>query len=86
MFPSLSLPCRFPHFLRFDLPPPCRYERLPEPPSTDDPLWGDFDAESSDRLYMIGINGRGQVEGGGVETNDFFHFDVAGIRRMTLYC
>ena len=54
--------------------PPCRYERLPEPPATDDPLWGDFDAESSDRLYMIGINGRGQVEGEGVEPGGGGHF------------
>ncbi|KAI8468055.1 MAG: 2-polyprenyl-6-methoxyphenol hydroxylase and related FAD-dependent oxidoreductase [Monoraphidium minutum] len=36
------------------------YERLPEPPAPDDlSVWGDFE-QASERLYMIGLNGRGQ--------------------------
>lgn len=37
------------------------YERLPEPPAPDDlSVWGDFE-QASERLYMIGLNGRGQA-------------------------
>jgi hypothetical protein len=36
------------------------YERLPEPPAPDDlSVWGNFE-QASERLYMIGLNGRGQ--------------------------
>lgn len=35
-------------------------ERLPPPPAPDDlSVWGDFET-TSDRLYLIGLNGRGQ--------------------------
>jgi hypothetical protein len=37
------------------------FERLPEPPAPDDlSVWGDFE-QASERLYMIGLNGRGQA-------------------------
>jgi 2-polyprenyl-6-methoxyphenol hydroxylase-like FAD-dependent oxidoreductase len=37
------------------------YERLPEPPAPDDlSVWGNFE-QASERLYMIGLNGRGQA-------------------------
>eukprot|EP00195_Chlamydomonas_chlamydogama_P001761 CAMPEP_0202920284 /NCGR_PEP_ID=MMETSP1392-20130828/76776_1 /ASSEMBLY_ACC=CAM_ASM_000868 /TAXON_ID=225041 /ORGANISM="Chlamydomonas chlamydogama, Strain SAG 11-48b" /LENGTH=524 /DNA_ID=CAMNT_0049613769 /DNA_START=404 /DNA_END=1978 /DNA_ORIENTATION=- len=37
------------------------YERLAEPPAPDDlSVWGDFE-QASERLYMIGLNGRGQA-------------------------
>ena len=47
------------------LPPPPTHtqvhERLPEPPSPHDlSVWGDFE-QASERLYMIGLNGRGQA-------------------------
>ena len=57
------------------------YERLPKPPAPDDlSVWGDFDT-TSDRLYMIGINGRGQavLRGlGAMERIDRFATKVAG--------
>jgi 2-polyprenyl-6-methoxyphenol hydroxylase-like FAD-dependent oxidoreductase len=37
------------------------FERLPEPPAPDDmSVWGNFE-QASERLYMIGLNGRGQA-------------------------
>lgn len=35
------------------------YEKLPQTPGSDSKIWSDF-TTSSDRLYLIGINGRGQ--------------------------
>ncbi|KAF6260128.1 hypothetical protein COO60DRAFT_923247 [Scenedesmus sp. NREL 46B-D3] len=37
------------------------FERLPEPPAPNDlSVWGNFE-QASERLYMIGLNGRGQA-------------------------
>lgn len=43
------------------------FERLPEPPAPDDlSVWADFE-QASERLYMIGLNGRGQAGVSGEE-------------------
>jgi hypothetical protein len=57
------------------------YERLPEPPSPHDlSVWGDFE-QASERLYMIGLNGRGQAvlrSLGAMETIDSASSIVSG--------